>query len=267
MLLMRGEHAGSNLISKLHPFLAAVRRRRAIHILWITPTLLFIVSVSWSWRPFAMSNRDNRRNEELDPRVSGGTSFADRNQHEASSPSAPSFPAQVNPISRPEFGEYMTGPEIMALKHVPEIEMIGNETASDKQRRPHGSASPQGCADINLDALSEGMTCGPPLGPPCFDHTRCRPPPLGPGPSIYVYDSQCSLENSSELPPSNESLQLSHTWREAAREAGVLSEEYETACLFVQVNKLVDRDPCAVETPLWNGGANHLMVDLTDLTR
>ncbi|CAN0349546.1 unnamed protein product, partial [Laminaria digitata] len=39
------------------------------------------------------------------------------------------------------------------------------------------------------------------------------------------------------------------------------------ACIFVHVNKLIDRPPCASTSPLWNGGANHVMVDLTDRTR
>ena len=125
------------------------------------------------------------------------------------------------------------------------------------------------CAGIDVSVLADSMmACGAPLSSPCFDRDRCKPRGLGgPGPSMYVYDATCSLADSSALPPSGESLMLSHAWREAAREAGVLSETYRDACIFVHVNKLVDRPPCASTSPLWNGGANHLMVDLTDRTR
>ncbi|CAM9951998.1 unnamed protein product, partial [Ectocarpus fasciculatus] len=129
------------------------------------------------------------------------------------------------------------------------------------------------CSTIDMAAVAPSMACGAPLAEPCFDHSRCRrrrrPHDTAPPsqPSIYVFDATCSLADSSALPPSNESLMLSHTWREAARDAGVLSETYEDACLFLHVNKRLDHMPCPAEKPLWNGGKNHVMVDLTDRTR
>lgn len=125
------------------------------------------------------------------------------------------------------------------------------------------------CSSINMTLLAPGMAaCGAPLSAPCFDHDRCRPLAAGgPGPSIYVFDATCSLANSSALPPSNESPMLSHTWREMAKDAGVLSETYEDACLFLHVNKRLDSVPCPAGKPLWRGGKNHVMVDLTDRTR
>ena len=123
------------------------------------------------------------------------------------------------------------------------------------------------CSSVDMAAIAPSMSCGAPLARPCFDHGRCRPRRAGgPGPSIYVFDATCSLANSSALPPSKESLMLSHTWREMARAAGVLSESYLDACLFLHVNKRLGT-PCPVESPLWNGGRNHVMVDFTDHTR
>lgn len=169
------------------------------------------------------------------------------------------IPEKMPPFVYPhELDEYITGAEIMALRV---------EGGGDNNTHTEGGDYPLGCSGVYMERLAQGMACGSPLSAPCFDRSRCRPPPHGPGPSVYVYDSECSLQNSTSLPPSNESLQLSHTWREVAREAGILSETYEDACVFVHVNKRLDRDPCATESPLWNGGVNHLMVDLTDFTR
>ncbi|CAM9308820.1 unnamed protein product [Pylaiella littoralis] len=125
------------------------------------------------------------------------------------------------------------------------------------------------CSSVDMTVLAPGMAaCGAPLSAPCFDHARCRPRAAGgPGPSIYVFDATCSLANSSALPPSSESPMLSHTWREMAKDAGVLSETYGDACLFLHVNKRLNAVPCPADKPLWHGGKNHVMVDLTDRTR
>ena len=37
--------------------------------------------------------------------------------------------------------------------------------------------------------------------------------------------------------------------------------------MFIHVNSGYADMPCAVNARLWNNGVNHLMVDLTDLTR
>lgn len=181
------------------------------------------------------------------------------------------IPKEMPPFAYPpEVAEYMTGPEIMALWIIHNTG-ANNNTSSNASNSEGaiavGGDYPSRCSEVDMAALAKGMGCGTPLSAPCFDRGRCRPKVHGgPGPSVYVYDQDCSLENSSELPPSHESVQLSPTWRKAAREAGILSETYEDACFFVYVNKGIDA-PCPTRSPLWNGGANHVMVDLTDLTR
>ena len=95
-------------------------------------------------------------------------------------------------------------------------------------------------------------------------------PPDGPGPTIYVHDAECSLANSSDLPIVEENLHGNHhvspAWRLAAKEAGVLAETYESACVFIHVS-IQTPWPCPSKTPLWNNGMNHLMVDFGDISR
>ncbi len=55
-------------------------------------------------------------------------------------------------------------------------------------------------------------------------------------------------------------------FRNAAREAGVLAPTYESACVFMHVTR-GEKDRCAVHAPLWNDGANHVMVDFGDTGR
>lgn len=52
-------------------------------------------------------------------------------------------------------------------------------------------------------------------------------------------------------------------FRNAAREAGVLADSYESACVIMHVNR-VKGEPCATRSPLWNNGVNHIMVDFGD---
>lgn len=52
-------------------------------------------------------------------------------------------------------------------------------------------------------------------------------------------------------------------FRNAAREAGVLADSYETACVFMHVN-MVNEESCVTRAPLWNNGVNHVMVDFSD---
>ena len=235
---------------------------------------------------------------------SAGTEPAEGGDTAAEAP--PPFPAEYHFVSRsPELGKYPTGPEIVQLLQVSastgrepdhgnhssrsssnntssllSLSSKAKANAADNSdafsaiaRTGSGGSGGSGgasrCAGIDVSVLADGMmACGAPLSSPCFDRDRCKPRARGgPGPSMYIYDAICSLADSSALPPSGESLMLSHTWREAAREAGVLSETYQDACIFVHVNKLIDRPPCASTSPLWNGGANHVMVDLTDRTR
>lgn len=175
----------------------------------------------------------------------------------------PTFPETIEVRERhEELSERMTGEEIM-------LKLIGNDTASGVAETGEnvsllGTAIFSGasgrCSAVDFAALSRSMACSAPFSSPCFDRDRCRDN----GPLIYVYDATCSLAPSSALPPSNESLMLSHSWRVAARKAGVLAERYEDACFFISINKLI---PCATSSPLWNGGANHIMVDLTDRAR
>lgn len=177
------------------------------------------------------------------------------------------FPEIIEVRERPEeLSERMTGEEIMlkliSLHGINDTASGGAKTGEEVSLLGTATSSGAGgrCSAVDFAALSRSMACGAPFSSPCFDRDRCRDN----GPLIYVYDATCSLAPSSALPPSNESLMLSHSWREAARKAGVLAERYEDACLFISINKLT---PCATSSPLWNGGANHVMVDLTDRAR
>lgn len=254
-------------------------RRRSLHVLWITPCVLLAASLWISWSSYSVLSREGNWQEPYD--YVALDLRADEIAH-TSDNDILLIPLELRPISYPELNDYLTGPEILALRgkrpHPEEEEQANNSTTNTNnssngkildgvERQEYGGELAAGCARVDMDRLTRGMACGSPLSAPCFDRTRCRAPPHGPGPTVYIYDADCSLENSSELPPSNESLQLSYTWREAAREAGILAETYEAACMFVHVNKRTDRDPCPVGMPMWNGGANHVMVDLTDNTR
>lgn len=129
------------------------------------------------------------------------------------------------------------------------------------------------CSEIDLSVLDPGRVCGSPLGEPCFDHSRCKPVSEGgPGATIYVYDHDCTLKNSSELEFADEAIEdghfLSPIWRKAARELGVLAETYESACAFIEVNMRRPHDaPCSTSAPLWNEGKNHMILDFTDSSR
>lgn len=130
-----------------------------------------------------------------------------------------------------------------------------------------GNIKPNGCADINPQDFAGGSLCGAPLSLPCFDYSSCPPPSDSNGPSIYVYDSDCSLADSEHLAITHgddEDRHHSSYWRQAAREAGSLAKTYDTACLFIEVNAFGHDEPCAPSAPSWNGGANHAMVEFTD---
>lgn len=153
--------------------------------------------------------------------------------------------------------------------------LAGANRHSGRDADTHATYIPDNnCARVNMSHVEKGNICGPPFGVPCFDYGRCRPTSEGgTGVSIYVYDEECTLEDSSLLETASEvenARMLSPIFREAAKELGLLAESYETACIFIHVNnaiKLRDNTPCAVNTPLWRNGANHLMVDLSDNSR
>lgn len=144
--------------------------------------------------------------------------------------------------------------------------------------------------------------CGAPLASPCFNFSRCSlfPAPEdapssvstrssnsmfggvgdggggGAGASgvkIYVFDSLCSLSDSDSIPfeAQGEPLArgqryahaLSWVFRNAAREAGVLAATYDSACMFIHVGWR-EPEPCPVNTPLWNNGSNHVMINFGD---
>lgn len=102
--------------------------------------------------------------------------------------------------------------------------------------------------------------------------------PVGRGPArggvrglaIYVFDSDCSLSDSGDLSfdgvgrgGEQNPHYIDWVFRNAAREAGVLATAYDSACLFLHVTR-GEKEPCAVSTPLWNSGLNHVMVDFGD---
>lgn len=143
-------------------------------------------------------------------------------------------------------------------------------------------------SDFNVDKFD--TTCGPPLSSPCFDFSRCTlsvpdydssetAAAGGGGPKIYVYDHGCSLSDSDSISldgqedggPAleNEVLNshiISWVFRDAAEERGVLAETYDSACVFIHVS-WGEKEPCAVNQPLWDNGRNHVMVNFGDKGR
>ncbi|CAM9341025.1 unnamed protein product [Ectocarpus sp. 4 AP-2014] len=129
------------------------------------------------------------------------------------------------------------------------------------------------CSDLDQSVFSTGMQCGPPLSPPCFQSysTEC----LSNG-GIYVFDGECSLQDSSELLAADQEYEVSRTrvgdqdaavaLRNETAQLGMLADTYASACMFVHVGKGLKR-PCAVNQPRWNDGANHLLVDMYDKGR
>lgn len=133
-----------------------------------------------------------------------------------------------------------------------------------------GDPVTSGCSEIDNRVFENGAICGTPLSLPCFDYGRCSLDPDEPGPKIYVYDDECSLKDSGDMDIVSEVKDwhnISPIFRNAARELGVLAETYESACMFIDVNTKAKQAPCATSSPLWNEGANHLMIDLTDGSR
>lgn len=91
---------------------------------------------------------------------------------------------------------------------------------------------------------------------------------------MYVYDSECSLADSELLSVDGKARdgeilgphKVAWFWRRALKDAGLLAETYESACMYIHVN-WVGVKPCASEAPLWKGGVNHVMVDFSDKSR
>ncbi|CAM9719158.1 unnamed protein product, partial [Ectocarpus fasciculatus] len=129
------------------------------------------------------------------------------------------------------------------------------------------------CSDLDQAIFSTGMQCGPPLSPPCFQFNSAE---CSGDAGIYVFDSECSLRETSELRAPDEGREVSRArmnhhyieWvlRNEAEQMGMLAETYESACMFVHVSPGSNK-PCAVDQPRWNGGANHLLVDMADKGR
>lgn len=126
------------------------------------------------------------------------------------------------------------------------------------------------CHDVKMSVFGKGVDCGAPLSEPCFDFERCPNSSAG----IYVYDGTCSLADSSTLLEPQEKTQtrwerkcddLDIILRNEAENVGLLAQTYESACLFVAATTRFTS--CAVRQPLWNGGSNHLLVDLSDRGR
>lgn len=57
-------------------------------------------------------------------------------------------------------------------------------------------------------------------------------------------------------------------FRNAAREAGVLADSYESACVIMHVSRAGrGSHDCALRSPLWNDGVNHVVVNFGDTGR
>jgi len=167
------------------------------------------------------------------------------------------------------------------------------EIAPDVSRLGPVRTDPSRCSNSEFTDRVFERRCGTPLSSPCFNASRCAGPPLGSGgngilppdggaasgPKIYVFDNYCSLADSDAIssdaldnagePLRKEELDehiLSWVFRDAAREVGALAATYESACMFIDVS-WGEKEPCAVNTPLWNNGSNHVMVNFGDKGR
>lgn len=132
-----------------------------------------------------------------------------------------------------------------------------------------GDPETNGCGDVDMSLFAKGLSCGAPLSQPCFDFGRCTTE------SIYIYDSGCSLLDSSTLLAQDGTQQVSasrmnnryleRVLRNEAKDAGLLAETYESACIYVHAG--YDEGACAVRSPQWNEGSHHLMINMSDKGR
>lgn len=92
-------------------------------------------------------------------------------------------------------------------------------------------------------------------------------PPLPPLESTALSDSSALLtaDGRGVGDEEDDDHYIGWVFRNAAREAGVLAPTYDSACVFMHVTRGNER--CAVKTPLWNDGVNHVMVDFGDSGR
>lgn len=157
------------------------------------------------------------------------------------------------------------------------IEVVRDEAEEqheDEEEQNMRTSPTKRCSDVDMSIFEKGRDCGPPLTAPCFDFSRCAPNASASdgvgGPKIYVFDSDCSLSDSDS--PSfhgeeeNGLPNLGAVFQHAAREAGILATTYESACMFLYAGR-AEREACAVNTPLWKSGANHVMVNFGDNPR
>eukprot|EP00752_Nemacystus_decipiens_P004770 g4341.t1 len=116
------------------------------------------------------------------------------------------------------------------------------------------------CSDFDLSPfIDNAINCGSPLSSPCFNFSRCSD-----NPSVYVYDEECSLADSSQIIEDEDGLQAG--FRRRAKDEGILAETYESACFFVSATTK-EEPQCATAAPLWDEGRNHVMVDMHDESR
>lgn len=161
----------------------------------------------------------------------------------------------------------------LSVEDVSTAAHIDVSQADKEHLRGPGSHQTNRCSDLDMTMFDKGKACGSPLSQPCFDYSRCDLGPGGNGMSMYVYDADCTLADSDEMSLDGRlnGARLDHhqagwVWRRALRDAGLLAETYEAACLFIHVSTWGTK-PCPPTTPLWNGGVNHVMVDFSDLNR
>eukprot|EP00752_Nemacystus_decipiens_P004771 g4342.t1 len=114
------------------------------------------------------------------------------------------------------------------------------------------------CSDYDLSPFTNNaINCGAPLSLPCFNFSRCRD-----GPSVYVYDKECSLKDSSQIDDHGMQALI----RGLAKDEGILADTYESACSFISINSREELQ-CAITAPLWDEGRNHVMLDVHDNSR
>lgn len=87
---------------------------------------------------------------------------------------------------------------------------IGESSSQQQVGEPEANR----CSDIDMSLLEKGFVCGSPLSSPCFDYGRCQLPPQGP--TMYIYDNNCTLADSDKLDMSFEKYEsVSHPPRDS----------------------------------------------------
>lgn len=100
----------------------------------------------------------------------------------------------------------------------------------------------------------------------CVDVVSCFLLGTSPAPSALSDSSEMLAADGTGLGDEKDDPHyIGWVFRNAAREAGVLAASYESACMIMHVSRGGrGASDCALRSPLWNDGVNHVMVDFGD---